>query len=86
MAELEVYIDKDCFACGRAEAIAREVDERFPAIRITVVNRAVEDGPHAHLVIATPTYVLNGRIFKLGNPTVDELERALSADERRGSR
>ena len=35
MAELEVYIDKDCFACGRAEAIAREVGERFPGFRIT---------------------------------------------------
>ena len=52
-----------------------------------VVNRAVEDGPHAHLVIATPTYVLNGRIFKLGNPNCGtSFERALSADERRGSR
>ena len=32
MAELEVYIDKDCLACGRAEAIAREVgDDSSPA-------------------------------------------------------
>ena len=86
MAELEVYIDQDCFACSRAEAIAREIGERFPAVRVTVVDRAVEEGPHGHLVVATPTYVLNGRIFKLGNPSVAELERALSVAGRGGSR
>lgn len=78
MTELEVYIDQDCFACRRAQALALEIGERFPEVRVKVVDRTVARGRYDHLVVATPTYILNGRVFKLGNPSKSELERALS--------
>ena len=81
MTELEVYVDGDCFACRRAEVLAGEIGQRFSEVQVKVVDRAERRGKYNHLVVATPTYILNGRVFKLGNPSKNELERALSNDE-----
>ncbi len=69
---LEIVVAPDCAACDEARAIARIVRERFPTLNIDVIEldgeRSMPDG-----VVATPTYLLDGRVISLGNPRRHEL-------------
>lgn len=64
---LEIVIAEECPGCAEARAIAREMQARFPALAVDLIEldgtRPVPSG-----VVATPTYLLNGRVISLGNP------------------
>ena len=75
---LEVYVERGCAICRRSERLAEGVRERFPDVSVRVVDVAVEQGEHGQLVTATPTFVLNGSVLSLGNPSRAELEAAIS--------
>lgn len=74
---LEIYVEKDCFACWRSLSLAAAVRYRFPQVRLSVVDASSGGGEYRHLVTATPTFVLNGSTFSLGNPSGAELERVI---------
>ncbi len=58
--------------------MAEEMRERFPALAVDLIvldgSRRVPDG-----VVVTPTYLLDGSVISLGNPSretpVDEITR-----------
>jgi hypothetical protein len=72
-------VARGCFTCNRSRALAERVRERFPAVVVRVIDLTSEEGEHGDLVAATPTFVLNGRVLSLGNPSEGELEAAISA-------
>lgn len=74
---LEVHVDDDCFACSRSLALAAEVGAAFPDLDVRIVGLQSEDGGYQHLVAAVPTYILNGRVVSLGNPTLEALSAAI---------
>lgn len=74
---LDIYVEKGCRACRRSLSLAAEVRDRFPQVRLRVVDVSSSGGEHRRLVTATPTFVLNGSTFSLGNPSGAELERAI---------
>lgn len=74
---LEIYVEADCFACGRSVAIAAGVREAFSEIDVRMVDLAASGGAHRHLVVAAPTYILNGRVISLGNPEPETLHEAI---------
>ena len=74
---LEIYVEKGCLACRRSLSLAAAVRDRFPQVRLSVVDMSSGGGEYRHLVTATPTFVLNGSAFSLGNPSGAELERAI---------
>ena len=75
---LEIYVEKGCHACRRSLALAAEVQRRFPEVPVRVVDISSGGGRHRRLITATPTFILNGTTFSLGNPSAAELERAIS--------
>lgn len=75
---LEIYVEQGCLVCRRSERLAALVRERFPDVAVDLVDVARERGAHQHLVSATPTYILNGRLFRLGNPSDAELNAAIA--------
>ncbi len=77
--ELEVYVDDGCAVCARALTLAAAVQAAFPEVRVAVVSSGRDEGTHRELVAAVPTYVLNGRVVSLGNPTFEEIEGAIAA-------
>lgn len=79
MIRLEVYIEWDCLVCRRSLRLAEHVRQRFPTVDVRIVNVTTERGEHSDLVIATPTFILNGRIFSLGNPSQADLDAAIAA-------
>lgn len=63
--------------CRRSISLAEQIQQRFPEVTVRVIDTAREQGEHSDLVVATPTFILNGRTFSLGNPSNAELEAAI---------
>ncbi|HXG35385.1 MAG TPA: thioredoxin family protein [Dehalococcoidia bacterium] len=74
---LEIYVEQGCFACQRSLQIAEQIQKNFPNVEVRTVDISHDGGTYSHLVTATPTFVLNGRVFSLGNPDAEDLEEAI---------
>ncbi len=73
---LHVYIADDCWSCQETRRIVADVAGRFPEIQVEL-REMDQDKPDD--VFAVPTYVLNGRVISLGNPSHEELHQKLAA-------
>jgi hypothetical protein len=72
---LHVYIADDCWSCQETRRIAAEAARQFPHLQIELRDMG-QTRPDD--VFAVPTYVLNGRVIFLGNPTREELNQKLA--------
>ncbi|GBC81629.1 hypothetical protein HRbin10_00741 [bacterium HR10] len=69
---LQVYVARHCPSCEEARRLARLVDSLFPTLTVHVID--LDESPaDAVDVFAVPTYVFNGRVCFLGNPSEEEL-------------
>ena len=75
MPRLQVYIADHCWTCEETARIVAGAARRYPEIAFEVLNLDEVEQPEN--VFAVPTYVLDGRVIFLGNPTPAELERRL---------
>ncbi len=75
---LEIYVQDGCFGCERSHELAERAREAFPEMQVEIVDFASTDGVYRSQVAATPTYILNGEIISLGNPSPAELEAMLA--------
>lgn len=76
---LELYISAHCPNCVYAVEIAKFIRAQFPTVtlRIIDIHQTTEQIPEA--VFATPTYLLNGRVWSLGNPSHAQIAAAWGA-------
>ncbi len=85
---LEIVIAKEYPGCAEARAIAQEIQACFPALKVEVIELN-GTRPVPSQVVATPTYLLNGRVVSLGNPRrawlVQEILRQYSTAEVRNT-
>ena len=49
---------------------------RFPEVDVNVYSPP-SAGLYEHLVLATPTFILNGKKMSLGNPSPTQLDEAI---------
>jgi alkyl hydroperoxide reductase subunit AhpF len=75
MTALKVYITEDCWSCEEAVRIIADVAPLFPGVTFSMLD--LETNDHPEEVFAVPTYVLNGKISFLGNPTREQLIQKL---------
>ena len=73
---LRVYVADDCWSCQETRRIVADIAPPFPEVAIEM-RQIADDQPDN--VFAVPTYVLNGRVIFMGNPTRDELCQKLIA-------
>lgn len=71
MIILDIYITDDCWSCEESMRIVNDIIPLFPEAKISLLNLEDNDAPEE--VFAVPTYVLNGRVTFLGNPTRKQL-------------
>jgi alkyl hydroperoxide reductase subunit AhpF len=74
---LDIYISDDCWSCEESVRIVNDVAPFFPDITIKLLN--LQDNVAPEEVFAVPTYVLNGKVIFLGNPTRKQLIEKLTA-------
>lgn len=69
MRSLDIYVDASCFGCGRARELASRICE-WNITNLTVLLHDLGDPEtiRPNTVFAVPTYLLDGRVFSLGNP------------------
>lgn len=77
MLKLQVYVSDECWTCDEARRVVADVACHFPDVNIELVDVQSEGRPEA--VFAVPTYLLDGRVIFLGNPTRHELSHKLVA-------
>lgn len=65
---LEAYISDDCYGCGEAREIAREISARFPNLEVEIVSLDSPEAERPSAMFAVPTFLLNGELLWLGNP------------------
>ena len=83
---LEIYVQDGCFSCGRSLELAERAREAFTEMQVEVVDFASTEGVYRSQVAATPTYILDGEIISLGNPSPSELEAMLAIRATRATR
>ena len=83
---LEIYVQDGCFGCGRASELAERARGAFPEMRVAIVDIGSAGGVYRSQVAATPTYILDGEIISLGNPSPAELEAMLAIRAIRATR
>lgn len=72
VVKLQVFVKTGCEVCSRARQLAQHADERFPNLKVDIVDMN-ETQPDRDDVFAVPTFVLEGRVLSLGNPQESEL-------------
>ncbi|RMG92198.1 MAG: hypothetical protein D6706_17220 [Chloroflexi bacterium] len=75
MIKLQVYISDECWTCEETRRILADVSPDFPDVEIELLDLNNHHRPDT--VFAVPTYLINGQIAFLGNPTRSELTQKL---------
>ena len=75
---LEIIIKGGCIGADEACRLAKYMEEEFPALTVELIEWG---GPRAvpKSVFATPTYLLDGAVVFLGNPSQSALAALVSA-------
>lgn len=76
--EVSIYVAQHCALCAYAHEIATLIRQEFPAITVRMVDVAAAGEPLPESVFATPTYLLDGRRWSLGNPSPADVIETLS--------
>ncbi len=76
--EVVIYVARHCSVCAYAYEIAALIRREFTGIAVRMVDVADAAEPLPESVFATPTYLLDGRRWFLGNPSPAEVFKTLS--------
>jgi hypothetical protein len=82
LAVLEIVITPHCFGCARARTLATTIAAHDPALDVRVVDLSEPGAQAPPGLVAVPSYILNGRILFIGNPTQAALAAALRTADR----
>jgi hypothetical protein len=80
-AEVTIYVSKHCFNCVYALEIAAAIRREFPHVKLIVIDVTESHAALPIQVFATPTYLLNGKTWFLGNPSPEQVRMKLSQGE-----
>lgn len=76
---VDIYVTEHCAICRYALEVAAMIREEFPAVAVRVITLGATDAAIPESVFATPTYLLNGRRWSLGNPSPEQVRQTLGA-------
>lgn len=75
---VDIFVAEHCFVCEYAHEIAELIESDFTDVRLRVIDIDKTDEAIPDAVFATPTYLLNGRVWSLGNPSPEQVRERLS--------
>lgn len=76
---VDIYVSENCFVCDYAYEVASTIEREFPQVNVRMINLQTSNEKIPDIVFATPTYVLNGRVWSLGNPSLPQVREKLRA-------
>ncbi|MEZ4618903.1 MAG: hypothetical protein R2867_25790 [Caldilineaceae bacterium] len=75
---VEIYVSEHCLTCNYAHEVAATIRRDFPTVNLQVIDIHQTVKPIPDRVFATPTYLLNGSLWSLGNPSPAQVTETLS--------
>lgn len=69
---LEAYVADCCYGCQEARALAHDISTRFPDLAVQIIDLDEPGAERPSAVFAVPTYLLDGELLWLGNPSREE--------------
>lgn len=81
---LAIYIAEHCEVCQYALEVAAWIRQSYPQIDLQIVDIHQTTEPVPESVFATPTYLLDGRVWSLGNPSTAKVREAFGAPAQAG--
>lgn len=75
---VEIYVAENCMLCAYAYEVAESIRADFPAVALSIINLSQTSEAIPDAVFATPTYLLDGRLWSLGNPSPEDVQERLS--------
>lgn len=75
---VKIYVAEHCQMCGYAYEIAATIRDNYPDVALQIVDMGNPSEQIPENVFATPTYLLNGRVWSLGNPSLDQVNETLN--------
>jgi predicted thioredoxin/glutaredoxin len=83
---VEIFVAEHCLSCEYAYSVAGTIEENFPGVDLRIINLSQTTELIPDAVFATPTYLLNGRLWSLGNPSPEDVQARLSSESRQVGR
>lgn len=77
LVTVDIYIAQHCENCTYAYEIIDEIRQHFPEVRVRLIDMQNTDEIIPETVFAVPTYLLNGKVWSLGNPSRVQVHEAL---------
>lgn len=75
---IDIYVAQHCGTCAYTYEVAAEIRRQFPHVQIRMVDMENPTEAIPEVVFATPTYLLNGRVWSLGNPSPAKVQETLA--------
>lgn len=72
-ASVVIYVSNSCSICTYTYEIVNQIRYNFPKVDVHLVDIHETQEAIPDLVFATPTYLLNGRVWSLGNPSLEKV-------------
>lgn len=76
-AEITLFIAPHCETCLYAREVAEAIQREYDHVRVRLVDIETATEAIPEVVFATPTYLLNGRVWSLGNPSAEKIRETL---------
>lgn len=70
---LAIYVSAHCSMCEYAHEVAEIIRRNFSQVQVRLVDIQERQEIIPDIVFATPTYLLNGRLWSLGNPSLEKI-------------
>lgn len=70
---LTIYVSAHCPVCEYAFEVAEIIRRKFSQVQVRLVDIQGSQEKIPEAVFATPTYLLNGRLWSLGNPSLEKI-------------
>ncbi len=70
---LAIYVSAHCPVCEYAHDVAELIRRNFAQVQVRLVDIHGVQEIIPEAVFATPTYLLNGRLWSLGNPSLEKI-------------
>ncbi len=72
-----IYVAEHCETCHYAHEVADLIRVHYPQVTVRIVDIEHTDETIPEAVFAIPTYLLNGRVWSLGNPSTEKVVATL---------
>lgn len=76
---VDIYVSEGCHSCIYSKEVASVIRRDFPTVQVRLIDIFASLEPVPEAVFATPTYLLNGQLWFLGNPSPQDVWERLSA-------